>query len=218
MTWKRNTVLSESYPTLLNKGELSVMQLDDETEGQVVTAPVARRSFLLGGAALAVTGVGIALPAVPLRAQESQEAAAGPIDFTMGSMTGKAYEALSSPLLINEQLYVQVLTSLELTNSLQKPIQLGILDRKLFKGFDSRAIFYGLQSASGIGEGEGMALVGAGQTARVVMQFISGRQDSASEDAVGSFIWFDYSGTVAYSETSEELVNYSLGFRVPGIG
>lgn len=188
------------------------MQVKDETRIEL-----GRRNLLLGGAALAVPLVGASFLDVAAQAQETQaETAAGPIDFTMGSMTGKAYEALSSPLLINEQLYIQVLTSLELTNTLQKPIQLGILDRKLFKGFDSRAIFYGLQSASGIGEGEGMALVGAGQTARVVMQFISGRQDSSDEDAVGSFSWFDYSGTVAYSETSEELVNYSLGFRVPG--
>ncbi len=176
-----------------------------------------RRGLLLSGAALAVPLVTSAVSVQSARAQEGGEtAAAVPIDFTMGSMTGKAYEALSSPLLINEQLYIQVLTSLELTNTLQKPVQLGILDRKLFKGFDSRAIFYGLQSASGIGEGEGMALVGAGQTARLVMQFISGRQDSGSEDAAGSFSWFDYSGTVAYSESTEELVNYSLGFRVPG--
>ncbi|MEQ8653115.1 MAG: hypothetical protein RIC87_11690 [Kiloniellales bacterium] len=188
------------------------MQVKDETRIEL-----GRRNLLLGGAALAVPLVGSSFLNAAAQAQETQaETAPGPIDFTMGSMTGKAYEALSSPLLINEQLYIQVLTSLELTNTLQKPIQLGILDRKLFKGFDSRAIFYGLQSASGIGEGEGMALVGAGQTARVVMQFISGRQDSSDEDAVGSFSWFDYSGTVAYSETSEELVNYSLGFRVPG--
>lgn len=180
-------------------------------------AELGRRGLLLGAAALAVPFVGLTILDGAANAQETQSAAAsGPIDFTMGSMTGKAYEALSSPLLINEQLYIQVLTSLELTNTLQKPVQLGILDRKLFKGFDSRAIFYGLQSASGIGEGEGMALVGAGQTARVVMQFISGRQDSSDEDAVGSFNWFDYSGTVAYAETPEELVNYSLGFRVPG--
>ncbi len=188
------------------------MQVRDEKRAELV-----RRSLLLGGAALAVPFVGLSILDRRASAQETQtDAVAGPTSFTMGSMTGKAYEALSSPLLINEQLYIQVLTSLELTNTLQKPVQLGILDRKLFKGFDSRAIFYGLQSASGIGEGEGMALVGAGQTARVVMQFISGRQDSSDEDAVGTFKWFDYSGTVAYSETPEELVNYSLGFRVPG--
>ncbi len=188
------------------------MQVKDEK-----LVELGRRGLLLGGAALAVPFVGLSILDSAAKAQETEtNAAAGPIEFTMGSMTGKAYEALSSPLLINEQLYIQVLTSLELTNTLQKSVQLGILDRKLFKGFDSRAIFYGLQSASGIGEGEDMALVGAGQTARVVMQFISGRQDSSDEDAVGSFSWFDYSGTVAYSETAEELVNYSLGFRVPG--
>ncbi len=183
------------------------MLLDDK-RGQV-----ARRRLLVGGTALAL---------LPLAGQAmaqndgAEPKSAGPTDFTMGTMTGKAYEALSSPLLINEQLYIQVLTSLELTNKLEKPVQLGILDRKLFKGFDSRAIFYGLQSASGIGEGEGMALVGPGQTARVVMQFISGRQESGSEQKMDDFTWFDYSGTIAYAETADELVNYSLGFRVPG--
>ncbi len=201
------------------------MQVDDTRKRIPAAGAVARRGLLFGGAALAVPLVGLTLASRGLEAQDSQTESpsgtqsgtqAGPIDFTMGSMTGKAYEALSSPLLINEQLYIQVLTSLELTNKLEKPVQLGILDRKLFKGFDSRAIFYGLQSASGIGEGEGMARVGAGQTARVVMQFISGRQDTEGGEAAGEFTWFDYSGTVAYSETPEELVNYSLGFRVPG--
>ena len=180
------------------------MQFDD---GKHV---LGRRELLIGGAALALPAVGMAPIAI---AQE--EAGSGPISFTMGAMTGKAYEALSSPLPINEQLYIQVLTSLELINASNKPVQLGILDRKLFKGFDSRAIFYGLQSASGIGEGEGMALVGAGQTARVVMQFISSRQDADSGNADRRFDWFDYSGTLVYAETAEELVNYSLGFRVP---
>ncbi|GAB5470255.1 MAG: hypothetical protein Kilf2KO_32850 [Rhodospirillales bacterium] len=170
-----------------------------------------RRGLLRGSVVLAA-----GLAASGLQAQESQpEASGGPIDFTMGPMAGKAYEALSSPLLINEQLYIQVLTSLELTNGQDKPVQLGILDRKLFKGFDSRAVFYGLQSASGIGEGEGLAQVGPGQTARVVMQFISGRQDGTAAEQ-SAFSWFDYSGTIAYAETADELVNYSLGFRVPG--
>jgi len=180
----------------------------DEKVGQV-----ARRRLLQGGVAL--TLLPLAGNAVA-QDQASEAGSAGPIDFTMGKMSGKAYEALSSPLLINEQLYIQVLTSLELTNQLDKPVQLGILDRKLFKGFDSRAIFYGLQSASGIGEGEGLAQVGPGQTARVVMQFISGRQESGSEQKLDDFTWFDYSGTVAYANEADQLVNYSLGFRVPG--
>ncbi len=193
------------------------MQMDKAARMGAAGFAVGRRDLLRGGAALAISVTGLSLVSGGLMAQESGEIKpAVPIDFTMGAMTGKAYEALSSPLLINEQLYIQVLTSLELTNTLDKPVQLGILDRKFFKGFDSRAIFYGLQSASGIGEGEGLALVGPKQTARVVMQFISGRQDTSSEDAAGSFSWFDYSGTVAYSENTDELVNYSLGFRVPG--
>ena len=178
----------------------------DENGGQV-----ARRRLLQGGLALSILPL-----AGEAMAQESENAGASETEFTMGDMTGKAYEALSSPLMINEQLYIQVLTSLELTNKLQKPVQLGILDRKLFKGFDSRAIFYSLQSASGIGEGEQLAQVGAGQTARVIMQFISGRQESGSEQKLDDFAWFDYSGTIAYSKDAEQLVNYSLGFRVPG--
>ncbi|MEO1190799.1 MAG: hypothetical protein AAFY02_03525 [Pseudomonadota bacterium] len=178
--------------------------------------PLERRSLLRGGLVVA-TGLGLAASAQTLRAQETAGSEPGqPIDFTMGPLAGKAYEALSSPLLINEQLYIQVLTSLELTNAQDKTVQLGILDRKLFKGFDSRAVFYGLQSASGIGEGEGLALVGPNQTARVVMQFISGRQDEGSAAEQTPFSWFDYSGTITYAESDAELVNYSLGFRVPG--
>ncbi|MBC6406212.1 MAG: hypothetical protein GDA41_10940 [Rhodospirillales bacterium] len=172
-----------------------------------------RRELLIGGAALTLPAASMA--SIAIAQEEAGEADSEPISFTMGAMMGEAYEALSSPLSINEQLYIQVLTSLELTNTSNKSVQLGILDRKLFKGFDSRAIFYGLQSASGIGEGEGMALVGTGQTARVVMQFISGRQDADSGNADRRFDWFDYSGTLVYAETAEELVNYSLGFRVP---
>ncbi|MBC6417069.1 MAG: hypothetical protein GDA47_04575, partial [Rhodospirillales bacterium] len=168
------------------------MQFDD---GKHV---LGRRELLIGGAVLALPAAG--MTPIAIAQEEGGEAGSGPLSFTMGAMTGKAYEALSSPLSINEQLYIQVLTSLELTNALNKPVQLGILDRKLFKGFDSRAIFYGLQSASGIGEGEGMALVGAGQTARVVMQFISNRQDAESGNSDRRFDWFDYSGTLVYAE------------------
>lgn len=178
---------------------------------------VGRRGVLRAGLAAAALPLAAGLlPVGAARAQESGGAAATPLEFTMGGMRGRAYEALSSPLQINEQLYIQVLTSLELTNALDKPVRLGILDRKFFKGFDSRAIFYGLQSATGIGEGESLAVISAGQTARVVMQFISGRQDTNAEAKLGPFSWFDYSGTIAVAETPDEIVNYSLGFRVPG--
>jgi len=170
------------------------------------------RSLPAVGLGLAAFSSGVAAQNADSAAQPSTDAVA----FKVGQLDGEVFPAVSSRLIIQEQNYIQILTALQLTNRSDKRLQLSIPDLKLFSGFDNRAVFYSLQRVTGLAVGEQQAtVVDPAQTARCILQFLSGRQDgeaAAASAAAGG--WFDCSGNLAINDGGEQNFSYSLGFRV----